>query len=147
MYFDDMDFKPSPSSSASSSPISIGWPSASSASSSYSSRSASSFSSQSQSMTCAYPSWTGFSPSATPNAFISDEDLFPDELLDGASPLLLEAPAPPRDIPLPTAMPMPLAPLYASEKKKSRRRSSKTKKRASPSHKLTPISESPEVSE
>jgi hypothetical protein len=42
-------------------------------------------------------------------------------------------------------MAMPLAPLYATEKKKSKRRSSKTKKR--PSHKLTTISESPEVSE
>jgi hypothetical protein len=96
-------------------------------------------------MTCAYPSWTGFQSSSTPSAFISDEDLFPEELLDGASPTLLEAPAPPRDIPFPAAVPMPLPPLYASEKKKSKRRSSKTKKR--PSNKLTPISESPEVSE
>lgn len=145
MYF-DMASPSSTSSSASSSPISIGWPSASSTSSSYSSHSAYATSSRSQSMTCAYPSWTNFQGSSTPSSFISDEDLFPEELLDGASPILLEAPAPPRDIPFLSAMPMPLAPLYASEKKKSKRRTSKTKKRPS-SNKLTPISESPEVSE
>jgi hypothetical protein len=96
-------------------------------------------------MACAYPSWTKYEGSSTPNAFISDEDLFPENLLDGASPMLQEAPAPPRELPLPVTMPMPLAPLYASEKKKSKRRSSKTKKPRS--NKLTTISESPEVSE
>jgi len=143
-------FTSSPSSSASSSPISIGWPSQSSTSlaSSYSRRE---ISSSSKSMTCAFPSWpTGPSLSpfhtSAPSSFISDADLFPDDLLDGEAdvPLLEEAPAPPREIPLPVAM--PLLPLYAPEKPKKQRRRSSNKKRRS-SKPMTPIAESPEVPE
>jgi len=145
-----MDFGSSPSSSASSSPISIGWPSASSTSSSfYTGRS---ISSSSKSMTCAFPSWpTGPSLSpfhtSAPTAFISDADLFFDDLLDGETnvPLLHEAPPPPRDVPLPAAA-MPLQPLFAPEKAKKPRRRSSGKKRRS-SKPMTPIAESLEVPE
>ncbi|QDS74322.1 hypothetical protein FKW77_004180 [Venturia effusa] len=140
-----MNFSYSPSSSASSSPISIGWPSPSGSESS-SPRSIPAASKSN--MACAYPSWpTGpaLSPYTTgaPSAFISDEDLFLDELLDGEAPFLREAPAPPRDIPLPA---MPLQPLFAQPKpkKESRRRSSAKKVRRT-SKPMSPIAESPEM--
>jgi hypothetical protein len=144
-----MDFNSSPSSSATSSPISIGWPSPSTPLDSYSGRSASSSTSA---MTCAFPSWPtgpslGHFHTSAPSAFISDADLFPDELLDGMTdvPLFSEAPAPPRQIPFPTAV--PLLPLYAQEKpKKQQRRRSSNKKRR-PSKPMTPIVESPEMPE
>lgn len=145
-----MDFNTSPSSSATSSPISIGWPSPSSPLD-YSSRRESI---SANGMTCAFPSWpkgpslgfnTPFRTSA-PSAFISDADLFGDEFLDGATPLLQEAPAPPRDIPFPAAA-VPLAPLYAHEKpKKTQRRRSSNKKRR-PSKPMSPIAEGPELPE
>jgi hypothetical protein len=147
-----MDFVSSPGSSASSSPISVGWPSASSRSSS-SSYSGRSISSSSKSMTCAFPSWptgpslSGFqSPfhSSAPSAFISDLDLFPEDLLEGATPYLQEAPAPPREHVIPTAM--PLQPLFAIEKPKKQRRRSSGKKRSS-SKPMTPIVESLEAPE
>ncbi|KAF2428653.1 hypothetical protein EJ08DRAFT_322858 [Tothia fuscella] len=149
-----MGFQSSSSPSSSSSPISIGWPSPSTPMDSYPTRNASS---SSCGMACAFPSWPkgpslGFHSSSpfhsfAPSAFISDADLFPDELLDGAAcgPFLNEAPAPPRDVQLPNVM--PLRPLYAQEKpkKQTRRRSSNKKRR--PSKPMTPISESPEAPE
>jgi len=147
-----MEYNSSPSSSATSSPISIGWPSPSTPLDSYSGRSASSSSSSSTSaMTCAFPSWPtgpslGHFHTSAPSAFISDEDLFPEELLDGMTyvPLFSEAPAPPRQVPFPAAM--PLQPLYAHEKPKKQRRRSSNKKRR-PSKPMTPIAESPEMPE
>ncbi|KAF2401538.1 hypothetical protein EJ06DRAFT_537535 [Trichodelitschia bisporula] len=153
-----MDFTTSPPSSTSSTPTtSIGWPSPTSSLSS-SPRSISS--SQPHNLICAFPSWptgpslhrTPFTSSA-PSAFISDADLFPDELLDEsfAGPLLREAPAPPRAIPLAA---LPLAPLYAQAKPKKqrpagqaqepkqRRGSRKARRTSKP---MTPISESPEA--
>jgi len=92
-------------------------------------------------MACAFPSWK----TTAPNSFISDEDLFFDDLLDGQTPFLSEAPAPPRDVFAPVAV--PLLPLFAPEKpKKQQRRRSSGKKRRS-SKPMTPISESPEVPE
>jgi hypothetical protein len=146
-----MHFETSPQSSPSSKPISIR---------SMASPSESLFGSYAQDITpsnrgsaCAYPSWpSGNSLSAfrtsAPSAFISDLDLFPDDILDesgfNAAPLLHEAPAPPRQAPL--AQAFPLLPLYASEKPKKRRRSSGRKQRR-PSKPMTPISESPEAPE
>ncbi|KAE9986968.1 hypothetical protein EG328_004100 [Venturia inaequalis] len=101
---------------------------------------------------CAFPSWptgpalsqyTTTSASRAPSAFISDADLFLDDLLDGEAPFLHEAPALPRDIPLP-ATAIPLQPLFAQPKlkKRSRRRSSAKKIRSKP---MLPIAESPEM--
>jgi hypothetical protein len=111
--------------------------------------------SSSRDSTCAYPSWpTGKSLNAfhtsAPSAFISDADLFFGDDLDDASgvmtpPLLEEAPAPPRQLPLGQAF--PLLPLYASEKPKSKRRRSSGRKQRRPSKPMTPISESPEAPE
>jgi len=101
--------------------------------------------------TCAYPCWpsgdrlTTSWGSSAPSSFISDADLFPEDL-DEASPgpYLHEAPEPPRQIPL--AGPLPLPPLYAQAKpKKQRRRSSRKLKH--PTKPMTPISESPETPE
>jgi len=104
--------------------------------------------------TCAYPSWpTGKSLNAfhtsAPSAFISDLDLFGDDLDEESGlstpPLLHEAPAPPRQLPLGQAF--PLLPLYASEKPKAKRRRSSGRKQRRPSKPMTPISESPEALE
>jgi hypothetical protein len=99
--------------------------------------------------TCAYPSWPegrSLQYGSCPSSFISDEDLFFDEL-DG--PLLKEAPAPPRQPPVTQAFPV-LPPLYPTEKAKPKsnktRRSSSRKQRRS-SKPMTPISESPEAVE
>jgi len=147
-----MYFEPSPSTSPFSKPICIGKMASPSESpfGSYPEKA----SSLSQGSTCAYPSWpTGNSLSAfernTPNSFISDEDLFPDDILDGecgltSAPFLQEAPAPPRQLPLAQAFPL-LPPLYASEKPKKRRRSSRKERR--PSKPMSPIVESPETPE
>ncbi|EOD47085.1 hypothetical protein GTA08_BOTSDO05449 [Neofusicoccum parvum] len=95
---------------------------------------------------CAYPSWptgncfgSGAYRNNTPSSYISDEDLFGDDLLGGA-PLLEEAPAPPRVPQMPQQVAQPLLPLYATPKK--RRASSKKQRR--PSKPMSPISESPE---
>ncbi|KAF4534251.1 hypothetical protein BFW01_g11990 [Lasiodiplodia theobromae] len=95
---------------------------------------------------CAYPSWptgnsfgSGVYRNNTPSSYISDEDLFGDDLL-GGSPFLEEAPAPPR-IPQMPQVAQPLLPLYATPKK-SRQPSSKKQRR--PSKPMSPISESPE---
>lgn len=109
----------------------------------------------SRSSLCAYPSWpsgnsfSSFGGNTAPSAFISDEDLFPEDIAasgsaSSASYLLSEAPAPPRDIPV--AQPMPLAPLYASDRPKTKRRRS-SRKQSRSSKPMTPITESPEVSE
>ncbi|TLD34483.1 hypothetical protein E2P81_ATG04648 [Venturia nashicola] len=143
-----MNFSFSPSSSAASSPISIGWSSPGSEASSSSPRSFPA--TKNSNMACAYPSWpTGPALSqyttGTPSAFISDEDLFLDELLDGEAPFLHEAPAPPRNIPYPSVT-MPLQPLYAQPKsKKDSRRRSSAKKTRRPSKPMSPIAESPEI--
>ncbi|EKG19185.1 hypothetical protein MPH_03555 [Macrophomina phaseolina MS6] len=94
---------------------------------------------------CAHPSWpsgpqfgSGLYRNNTPSSYISDEDLFGEDLF-GATPLLEEAPAPPRMPPMPEQVAQPLLPLYATPKK-SRRSSSKKQRRPS---KLAPIAESP----
>lgn len=147
-----MHFESSPSSSPSKSiPISIGTMSSPSGSlySNYSSSASSS--SSNNGSTCAYPSWpTGSSLGyrSPPSSFISDADLFGDDLDDG---YLLEAPAPPRQPTMPQALPF-LPPMYATTKPKKpqpqqqqqRRRSSGRKQRRS-SKPMTPISESPEA--
>lgn len=147
-----MHFETSPQSSPSSKPLSIR--SMASPSESLFGTYAQDITPSSRGSTCAYPSWpSGNSLSAfrtsAPSAFISDLDLFPDDILDdesgfNAAPLLHEAPAPPRQAPL--AQAFPLLPLYASEKPKKRRRSSGRKQRR-PSKPMTPISESPEAPE
>ncbi|CAI6245233.1 unnamed protein product [Periconia digitata] len=144
-----MHFESSPSSSPSKSiPISIGNMSSPTGSlySNYSSSSSSS--SSNNGSTCAYPSWpTGSSLGyrSPPSSFISDADLFGDDLDD-----LLEAPAPPRQPTMSQALPF-LPPMYATAKPKKsqqpqqqRRRSSGRKQRRS-SKPMTPISESPEA--
>ncbi|KAK3203966.1 hypothetical protein GRF29_106g1215993 [Pseudopithomyces chartarum] len=108
-------------------------------------------STSSRGLSCAYPSWpTGSSLEyrSTPSSYISDADLFGDDLDDEfSSPYLQEAPAPPRQPPMAQAFPI-LPPLYATEKPKKqqqqRRRSSGRKSRRS-SKPMTPISESPEA--
>jgi hypothetical protein len=73
-----------------------------------------------------------------PNSFISDWDLFPEDLLDESEvPLLDEAPPPPR---IPT-MPIPLLPLYAPVRPKTRRRSSRKSSKQVAA--LAPIAELP----
>jgi hypothetical protein len=148
-----MHFETSPGSSPSKSiPISIGTMSSPSGSlySNYSSDSLNS----TRGASTAYPSWpTGSSLGyrSTPSSFISDADLFGDDLDDDlASPYLQEAPAPPRQPPMAQAFPF-LPPMYAVEKPKKqqqqqqqRRRSSGRKQRRS-SKPMTPISESPEA--
>ncbi|KAF2202170.1 hypothetical protein GQ43DRAFT_471153 [Delitschia confertaspora ATCC 74209] len=104
---------------------------------------------------CAYPSWpSGHSlgyGNSSPSSFISDEDLFPEELDDlHCGPLLQEPPAPPRQPPMAQAFPV-LPPLYALEKPKksssgSRRRSSGRKPQRT-SKPMAPIAESPEAVE
>ncbi|PVH98804.1 hypothetical protein DM02DRAFT_30346 [Periconia macrospinosa] len=145
-----MHFETSPSSSPSKSlPISIGSNMSSPTGSLYSnySSSSSSSSSSNNASTCAYPSWpTGSSLGyrSPPSSFISDADLFGDDLDDG---YLLEAPAPPRQPTAAQALPF-LPPMYATAKPKKpqqqRRRSSGRKQRRS-SKPMTPISESPEA--
>ncbi|TKA63897.1 hypothetical protein B0A49_11540 [Cryomyces minteri] len=99
---------------------------------------------------CAFPSWpTGTSlysmRGSGPSAFISDEDLFLDDLLDEDevkhAPYLREAPAPPR--PAPAVTVRCLLPLVASVKPKKPRSNSKTHRR--PSKPMTPIAESSEA--
>lgn len=131
-----------------SSPVRI--PSSASSSSSSSSffssaSSPSDMSSSPKGYSCAYPSWptgnsfgSGSYRNNTPSSYISDADLFPDDLLDSA-PILEEAPAPPRVPPMPEPVQMPLLPLYASPKK----RRSSSKKQRRPSKPMTPIAESP----
>ncbi|KAH8731246.1 hypothetical protein GQ44DRAFT_643607 [Phaeosphaeriaceae sp. PMI808] len=96
---------------------------------------------------CAYPSWpTGSSLGyrSTPSSFISDADLFGDDFEDDdACHFLTEAPAPPRQPPMPQAFPV-LPPLYAQKKPKAERRRSSGKKQRRTSKPMTPISESPE---
>jgi hypothetical protein len=152
--------------SASSSPISIGWSSGSpsSRSSSFSSTCSSSSTwdaysfvstSNTSSLTCAFPSWPSrsslsptFSPQNTayannsdvPSAYISDFDLFPEDLEDDSVvPVLEEPPAPPRAAPA-----MPLLPLFAAERPKSKKRRSSRKSTKLPIA-MTPILESPLV--
>jgi hypothetical protein len=74
-----------------------------------------------------------------PSSYISDFDLYPEDLDQDEVPYLEEAPAPPREY-VPIAA--PLAPLYASERPKNKRRRSSKKviKFAKP---MTPIAESP----
>jgi hypothetical protein len=151
-----MDFTcASNTSSASSSPISIGWPSSSSSSSlasTSSSRSSwpqeNSTSSLSNNLICAYPSWPSrsslcssySSQNSAPTSYLSDFELFPEDLEDEtAVPHLDEAPAPPRAVPMSSAV-LPLLPLYAAPEKKRRRRSSRKLRPAKP---MTPIAESP----
>jgi hypothetical protein len=143
-----MHFETSPGSSPSKSPpISIGAMSSPTGSlySNYASDSVTS----SRGSTCAYPSWpTGSSLEyrSTPSSFISDADLFGDDLDDEfACPYLQEAPAPPRQPPTTQALPF-LPPMYAAEKpKKQQRRRSSGRKQRRPSKPMTPISESPEA--
>ena len=95
---------------------------------------------------CAYPSWpTGKSLEyrSTPSSFISDEDLFGDDIEDC---ILHEAPAPPRQPPMAQAFPL-LPPLYAAEKPKKQRRRSSGRKQRRPSKPMSVISESPEAVE
>jgi hypothetical protein len=79
-----------------------------------------------------------------PSAFISDFDLFPEDLEEDELPYLEEAPAPPREYSFPIAM--PLLPVYASERpygeNKKRRRSSKNKTRQM-GKPMSPIAEMP----
>ncbi|KAL0261128.1 hypothetical protein SLS55_004824 [Diplodia seriata] len=133
-----------PSSSASSSPRST-FSMASTSSSSFSSSPRDISGSSPAGYTCAFPSWpTGNSFSSgtyrnnTPSSYISDEDLFGDDLL-GGSPFLEEAPAPPRMPQMPQQVAQPLLPLYASPKK-PRQPSSKQRRSSKP---MSPISESP----
>jgi hypothetical protein len=80
-----------------------------------------------------------------PSAYISDFDLFEEELDEDCEvPYLDEAPAPPREYKFPIAM--PLLPVYASQRpycdNKKKRRSSKNKSR--PMGKpMSPIAEIP----
>ncbi|KAF2855952.1 hypothetical protein T440DRAFT_93811 [Plenodomus tracheiphilus IPT5] len=143
-----MHFETSPSSSPSPSlPISISSRNmASPTSSLYSTCSVGSNSTRGSS--CAYPSWpTG--PSLEyrnmPNSYISDADLFGEDIEhDFVGPFLHQAPAPPRVPPMTEALHV-LPPLYASKKAKSeRRRSSGRKRTSSKPICMTPISESPE---
>jgi hypothetical protein len=155
---------------ASSSPISIGFPgvsppsrssSISSTGSSSSEWDAYSFTSTSNanSLVCAFPSWpsrSSLSPTLSaqrdttsygksyasqfdvPNSYISDFDLYPEDLEDeNEVPRLEEAPAPPRP-----AAALPLAPLFATERPRNKKRRS-SKKQARPPQVMTPISESP----
>ncbi|KAF2869893.1 hypothetical protein BDV95DRAFT_497151 [Massariosphaeria phaeospora] len=100
--------------------------------------------------TCAYPSWpTGKSLEyrSSPSSFISDADLFGEDLSDDCTtPILEEAPAPPRVPPMAQAFPI-LPPLYASEKPKKQRRRSSDRKPRRASKPMSPISESPEAVE
>lgn len=146
-----MHFETSPGSSPSKSiPISIRSNMSSPTGSLYSNYSSDSMTS-SRGASTAYPSWpTGSSLGyrSTPSSFISDADLFGDDLDDEfASPYLQEAPAPPRQPVMAQAFPF-LPPMYAAEKPKKpqqqRRRSSGRKQRRS-SKPMTPISESPEA--
>lgn len=146
-----MHYETSPGSSPSKSiPISIRSNMSSPTASLYSNYSADSMTS-SRGASTAYPSWpTGSSLGyrSTPSSFISDADLFGDDLDDDvASPYLQEAPAPPRQPVMAQAFPF-LPPMYAPEKPKKpqqqRRRSSGRKQRRS-SKPMTPISESPEA--
>jgi len=80
-----------------------------------------------------------------PSAYISDFDLFPEDLEDDCEvPYLDEAPAPPREYTMPVAM--PLLPVYASTRPyddgKKRRRSSKNKPRQM-GKPMSPIAEMP----
>lgn len=142
-----MHFESSPGSSPFKSiPISISPRTmASPTSSLYSNYSSDSTSSRGSS--CAYPSWpTGSSLEyrSTPSSYISDADLFGDDLDDDlACPFLSEAPAPPRVPPMAQAFPI-LPPLYAPKKPKSERRRSSGRKQRRTSKPMTPISESPE---
>ncbi|OCK78906.1 hypothetical protein K432DRAFT_81276 [Lepidopterella palustris CBS 459.81] len=144
-----MHFETSPQSSPSSKPISIGT--MASPQSLFGSNQ--DVTPSSRGSTCAYPSWpTGNSlafRTSAPSSFISDLDLFPEDLDEesgfGYAPLLHEAPAPPRQPPL--AQAFPLLPLYASEKPKKQRRRSSGRKQRRPSKPMTPISESPEAPE
>jgi len=101
----------------------------------------------SRGFTCAYPSWpTGPSLGyrSTPSSYISDADLFGDDVDDHlACPFLQEAPAPPRMPPVTHALPV-LPPLYAPKKPKTERRRSSGRKQRRTSKPMTPISESPE---
>ncbi|KAF2239015.1 hypothetical protein EV356DRAFT_528898 [Viridothelium virens] len=101
---------------------------------------------------CAFPSWpsgkalSSFTGSAT-SSFISDEDLFPEDLdsseVDVKSATFLhEAPAPPRVPPFPSVA---VIARPAPEKPKKRRRSSAKPKR--PSKPMKTITETPEESE
>ncbi|KAF2691035.1 hypothetical protein K458DRAFT_382614 [Lentithecium fluviatile CBS 122367] len=151
-----MHFEASPGSTPSSSPsksipISIGNMS-SPTGSLYSNYSADSMNSTRGAST-AYPSWpTGSSLGyrSTPSSFISDADLFGDDLDDEFAspygPYLQEAPAPPRQPPMAQAFPF-LPPMYAAEKpkKQQQRRRSSGRKQRRPSKPMTPISESPEA--
>lgn len=104
----------------------------------------------SRGFTCAYPSWpTGPSLGyrSTPSSYISDADLFGDDLDDHlACPYLQEAPPPPRIPPMPQAFPV-LPPLYPQKKSKRDRRTSSDRKQRRSSKPMTPISESPEAGE
>jgi len=72
-----------------------------------------------------------------PNSYISDFDLFPEDLEDeNAIPILEEAPAPPRDVA------MPLLPLFATERPRNKKRRSSRKQTKLPKA-MTPIAESP----
>lgn len=113
----------------------------------YSNCSTESSSSSSRGSSCAYPSWpTGSSLEyrSTPSSFISDADLFGEDVDDDFCPFLQEAPAPPRQPPMAQAFPI-LPPLYAAEKPKKQRRRSSGRKQRRPSKPMTPISESPEA--
>lgn len=151
---------------ASSSPISIGWSDTSSSGSRRSSISSNcststtwdAFSfvsgSSNNNVTCAFPSWPSrstLSPTFSaqrdlsynnnhfdiPNAYISDFDLFPDDLEDDSTvPVLEEAPAPPR-----AAVAMPLLPLFATERPRKKRSSSRKQSKLQKA--MTPIAESP----
>jgi hypothetical protein len=99
---------------------------------------------------CSFPSWpsgdslTTIARNNVPSSYISDEDLFPEDLDEfGEVPILLEPPAPPKEI---AAVAMPLLPLYASEKPKNKRRRS-SRKQPSAAKPMTPIAESPKAPE
>ncbi|KAF2747404.1 hypothetical protein M011DRAFT_458660 [Sporormia fimetaria CBS 119925] len=156
-----MHFESSPSTSPSKSiPISIrSMSSTSSSSSSLYSLSSQDCPLARQGSTCAvgYPSWptgnslqSGYKQSA-PSSYISDADLFGEDVdEDFSGPFLNEAPPPPRIPPMAQAFPI-LPPLYVQEKPKKqhhqqRRRSSGRKQRRS-SKPMSPIAESVEVAE
>jgi len=74
-----------------------------------------------------------------PNAYISDFDLFPEDLEDeNAVPCLEEAPAPPRQV-----QAMPLLPLFAPERPRNNKKRRSSRKQPKLPKMMTPIVESP----
>jgi hypothetical protein len=130
----------------------------SSISSTWSTSSGSAASSTQSSLSCAFPSWPlrqSLSPPLmaqkccdntnwdVPTSYITDEDLYPEDLDGEDVPYFEEAPAPPRDPVLEVA---PLPPLYASARPKKQQRRRSSKKGIKFARPMTPIAESPSCS-